>query len=326
MALGSLALYLAAFFFPELHRKQDFLWSGVGLFYALILWLCAGQMTGALLLGQLASVSLIMALAWQTLWWRRHRTPQPLQTTISADSLARLQQLFMQPLTSWSQRLGLEQWLQALPWPRVAPNPDTTVAVAESGADSSPEAPPRSTRPAPRRANHYEFIDEARHPWPDQPPSSPSITTTLPEPRPPERRAAASARQPRPKPKHPTPLRPAPKPSAAEPSAATAARGTSNTRAQPSWLGRLGIIKDWLLEVSQGLLRPKPKRTMIELPPRPRSIPRPADSPQQTPGPAPATPGDGTETAAAEASSEGVKNDGSKGTLAGAQDPEGQEN
>lgn len=32
VGLGSLAIYIAAFFFPEIHRKNDFIWSGVGLF------------------------------------------------------------------------------------------------------------------------------------------------------------------------------------------------------------------------------------------------------------------------------------------------------
>jgi len=53
-ALGSFALYISAFFFPEVHRKSDFYWSGLGLFYALVLWVCAGRITGAVLLGQMA--------------------------------------------------------------------------------------------------------------------------------------------------------------------------------------------------------------------------------------------------------------------------------
>ena len=32
VGLGSIAIYLAAFFFPEIHRKNDFILSGVGLF------------------------------------------------------------------------------------------------------------------------------------------------------------------------------------------------------------------------------------------------------------------------------------------------------
>lgn len=85
VGLGSLALYLVAFFFPEVHRKNDFIWSGVGLFYALILWFCAGRITGAVLLGQVASVALLGWFGWQTLTLRRQVTPVAEQTKISTQ-------------------------------------------------------------------------------------------------------------------------------------------------------------------------------------------------------------------------------------------------
>lgn len=82
VGFGSFAIYMAAFFFPEVHRKSDFLWSGVGLFYALILWVCAGRITGAVLLGQMASVALLGWFGWQTLILRRELTPVALQTPL----------------------------------------------------------------------------------------------------------------------------------------------------------------------------------------------------------------------------------------------------
>ena len=88
VGLGSLGIYLAAFFFPEIHRKNDFIWSGVGLFYALVLWVCAGRITGSLVLGQVAGVAL---LGWSiTQMWslRRQLTPRQLQTELpSADEI-----------------------------------------------------------------------------------------------------------------------------------------------------------------------------------------------------------------------------------------------
>ncbi|HBY80427.1 MAG TPA: hypothetical protein DEG47_26210, partial [Cyanobacteria bacterium UBA11148] len=90
IGLGSFAFYMAAFFFPEVHRKNDFLWSGVGLFYALVLWVCAGRITGAVLLSQMASVSLLGWLGWQTLILRRQltvpqqQTPVPTQAEVSS--------------------------------------------------------------------------------------------------------------------------------------------------------------------------------------------------------------------------------------------------
>lgn len=79
---GSLGIYLAAFFLPEIHRKSDFYWSGVGLFYALVLWVCAGRITGGVLLGQVASVTLLGWFGWQTLTLRRELTPKWQQTEL----------------------------------------------------------------------------------------------------------------------------------------------------------------------------------------------------------------------------------------------------
>jgi len=82
VGLGSIALYMAAFFFPELHRKQDFIWSGIAMFYALVLWVCADRITGGVLLGQTASVALLGWFGWQTLTLRRQITPTAQQTTL----------------------------------------------------------------------------------------------------------------------------------------------------------------------------------------------------------------------------------------------------
>ena len=82
VGLGSFSIYMAAFFFPEVHRKSDFTWSGVGLFYALILWACAGRITGALLLGQMAGVAMLGSFAWETLTLRRLVAPVSGQTPI----------------------------------------------------------------------------------------------------------------------------------------------------------------------------------------------------------------------------------------------------
>lgn len=85
VGLGSLAIYIAAFFFPEIHRKNDFIWSGVGLFYALVLWVFAPRISGGLLLGHLASVALLVWFGWQTLSLRRQVTPQLQQTPIPSS-------------------------------------------------------------------------------------------------------------------------------------------------------------------------------------------------------------------------------------------------
>lgn len=76
VGFGSLGLYATTFALPEVSRKNDLIWSGVGLFYALVLWVCAGRITGGVLLGQLASVSLIGWLGWQTMELRWNATPE----------------------------------------------------------------------------------------------------------------------------------------------------------------------------------------------------------------------------------------------------------
>jgi len=65
IALVSVNLYLTAFIRPKIHRRDDFLWSALGLFYGLTLWVCAGRITGAVLLGQLAIGSVAIAFIWE---------------------------------------------------------------------------------------------------------------------------------------------------------------------------------------------------------------------------------------------------------------------
>lgn len=88
VGIGSLTLYMSAFFFPEVHRRGDFIWSGIGLFYALILWLCAGRITGAVLLGETAGVSLLLWFGWQTLLLRRDLTPALEKTPVNSSGIA----------------------------------------------------------------------------------------------------------------------------------------------------------------------------------------------------------------------------------------------
>jgi Ycf66 protein N-terminus len=74
--VASVGLYSATFMLPEVSRKNDLAWSGVGLFYGLVLWVCAGRITGGVLLGQMASVGLIGWLGWQTIESRWNATPE----------------------------------------------------------------------------------------------------------------------------------------------------------------------------------------------------------------------------------------------------------
>lgn len=87
VALGSFGLYMSAFFYPEIYRKGDLVLSGVGLFYALVLWICADRITGAVLLGQIASVSLIGWFGYQSLTSRLGYTPSTSELRSKLDGV-----------------------------------------------------------------------------------------------------------------------------------------------------------------------------------------------------------------------------------------------
>ena len=83
--IGSFAYYIAPFFYPELHRKGDFFLSGLGLFYGLVLWICAGSITGGVLLGQVVGVTLLGWFALETGYLRRSLTLPEEQTEITSQ-------------------------------------------------------------------------------------------------------------------------------------------------------------------------------------------------------------------------------------------------
>ena len=82
VGIGSVAFYMAAFFYPEVNRPRDVVWSGLGLVYALVLWFGAAQMSAAILLGQCIAGVLLGVLGYQTLSIRREKTPVYQQTPV----------------------------------------------------------------------------------------------------------------------------------------------------------------------------------------------------------------------------------------------------
>ena len=71
VGLSSSILFLIAFLMPKIHRQDDFFWSGLGFFYALVLWFCAPQLKGAILLGQVAAAALLISYSWQVIALRK---------------------------------------------------------------------------------------------------------------------------------------------------------------------------------------------------------------------------------------------------------------
>lgn len=164
VGLGSFSLYMAAFFFPEVHRRYDLVWSGVGIFYALVLWVCAGRITGGVLLGQIASVALLGWFGWQTLTLRRAQTPIPQQTQLpeSATSVSEVIETTLDQLRSNFEKsadrsplaaqlskainrmesawIGLSSWVKALTSPSLSTSkPRVPEPSAEEPSVPSPD-------------------------------------------------------------------------------------------------------------------------------------------------------------------------------------------
>lgn len=131
VALGSFGLYMSAFFYPNIYRKGDLTLAGVGLFYALVLWICADRITGAVLLGQIASVSLIGWFGYQALTARLGYTP----------STAELQSKLNEVVNSENTSKVLEQGKRAV----------TTVRErVQSVLNKTPETPAEPYQPLKR--------------------------------------------------------------------------------------------------------------------------------------------------------------------------------
>lgn len=143
LGLGSLTFYLAAFFYPEVHRRSDFLWGGLGLLYAVVLWFGSGQMTGLVLLGQVAVVALLLGLGWQTLTVRREKTPVYQQTPIV---------LTPEVVGGWA-----KSKLNEL---RIVPDENVRPVRLERRAIAGSAAPNARLDPRRRPAYDYEFVED----------------------------------------------------------------------------------------------------------------------------------------------------------------------
>ncbi|BAU41794.1 Ycf66 family protein [Leptolyngbya sp. O-77] len=156
VALGSFGLYMSAFFLPEVYRKNDFIWSGVGMFYALVLWVCAGRITGGVLLGQIASVALLGWMSWQLIESRRLLTPYDQQTRLpgSSRNLGDLLKLAAEELPGRLQTQFKALPQQASGWmsqvtSHVGKSPKLAGKPVRSLPKASPKASPKAVPPQP---------------------------------------------------------------------------------------------------------------------------------------------------------------------------------
>jgi len=176
VGLGSLAVYMAAFFFPEIHRKNDFIWSGLGLFYAWVLWVCAGRITGGLLLGQAASVVLLSWSVTQTLQLRRQLTPRQQQTEL--PSAEEVKNTVQEKVSNLSIPQRLSQLGDRLSSTATGVKDQIQQQVSAVTARQS-DAAPSTTTPAPPSAQ-VQVIDN-RTPIPEQPVDLPATTVSVTE-------------------------------------------------------------------------------------------------------------------------------------------------
>ncbi|MBE9136993.1 hypothetical protein IQ254_07215 [Nodosilinea sp. LEGE 07088] len=247
---GSLALYGAAFFFPEVHRRHDFFWSGLGAFYGLVLWFCADQTSPTELLGHGASVVLLGWLSWQTLTLRRKRTPLDLQTPLTPDSWPNFWRQRQQALLGLLRDTPLARWL-----PLVEPETtrrDPAIATSEVRASSLKDV-------------DYEFVDELS-----------------PTPRRPARTADSGP-----------PFEPILEPGEVKPKSSPAEikrlpRDTVPLATQsprPVTLGsRLAGLQAWVNDLIKAKTAPKPRRAVIDIPPRPSPLARTQTQPSAATG------------------------------------------
>jgi hypothetical protein len=250
VGLGSIMLYLAAFFFPEVHRKHDFFWSGVGCFYALVLWVDAGQISTTEVIGHVAGIAMVLWFGWQTLQLRRKRTPRDLQTPLTDQSW----QTFGKEISS----LGLA-WLKRTPVGRILP-------LSESDSPGQ-MVNLEDVRVSNLKQVDYEFVDDvapskavySAHQSPLHRGQNSVVTNSS---------TAASSVQRREREALPQKQEPA-----------GLQHGTQTSKAEilsfkkpATWVEKGIVLKDWLMEVVATAMKPKPKKPVIIIPPREADI------------------------------------------------------
>lgn len=145
---GSLALFLTAFFLPEIHRKGDFLWSGLGLFYALVLWITASRINGGLLLGEAAGVAVLIWAILQMLQTRWKLVPIEQRSAPSIELMAKIERLLseesLQKIQTQVTNLVAKIKVPDL-GKSASPSAPETPKVSEVSPESIPKSTPKST-------------------------------------------------------------------------------------------------------------------------------------------------------------------------------------
>ncbi len=171
VGLWSIALYVSAFFLPEVHRRNDIVWSGVGMFYALALWIYGDRISGGLLVAQSAGVLLILWQGWQVLNLRRQVTPASQRTELP-NGAEHLDELVGQQTDAIASKIR----------PKTAVSKTaaagTPPAAAEANSKESPAMEPVCTLDENRAAfdEHNDHVESASSD-PVMPPDVPRTTS-----------------------------------------------------------------------------------------------------------------------------------------------------
>jgi len=113
--------------------------------YALVLWFCAGQATGTIILGQVISIALLWGLGWQTLTVRREKTPVYQQTPVVITP---------EVVSSWAKN-QLNQ-LRIAPDDSVRPLPPQNRSLSATAAERFRQ----DSDPRRRPVYDYEFVED----------------------------------------------------------------------------------------------------------------------------------------------------------------------
>jgi hypothetical protein len=152
MGLGSFTLYMAAFFFPEVYRRYDWMWSSVAMLYAVMLWISADSLSWQWLVSQILAVGLVVGFGTQTLRLRRQVAPADQKTPIPR-SLKPARRFLQAQLRGMLQGLiqgAIAKFLSLFqPRPKAASSASELVAPAcpiELEPSDLPQNPRRRTR------------------------------------------------------------------------------------------------------------------------------------------------------------------------------------
>ena len=174
VAISSLVLFSTAFLMSKIHRRDDFLWSAVGLFYALVLWYCARNITGAVLLGQAAATALLVSYSWQTIKLRRI-IADPTQAAAANNSvLGRINGF-------WKRKKPQKPQTEVAPAPVAKPEMPTVteeIAIPETPVETSEVT---TTAPAKEISDTTPQVADAANSPPANIPSNTPQNTTVPQ-------------------------------------------------------------------------------------------------------------------------------------------------